>query len=219
MDDERASERYERGHDPSRVLALTDGVFAIVITLLVLEIHVPELSGGQTLREALHEIRPSFSAFLISFVVVAIAWAGHRDIFSLVRRTDRELVWLNILYLLPVCVLPFGASLISRFEHDPIALRLYGVVLIAISLSRLAVWEYATRRRHLLFEPVDRRSRQAGVGLATVPFLAYVVAILVAPSAPSVSLWIYAGIPVAYFIAITLVRSTAPPGSAEEEFT
>ena len=58
----------DRTHDPARVLALSDGVFAIIITLLVLEIHVPELSGGQDLREALREVRPSFVAFLISFV-------------------------------------------------------------------------------------------------------------------------------------------------------
>src|SRR5262249_7043449 len=100
MDDERFRGSYERSHDPTRVLALSDGVFAIIITLLVLEIHVPDLAQGQTLREALREVRPSFVSFLISFVVVAIAWAGHRDLFALIHRTDRMLVWLNILYLL-----------------------------------------------------------------------------------------------------------------------
>ena len=100
MDDRRHRERYERGNDPARVLTLSDGVFAIILTLLVLEIQVPDLAQGQTLRDALREVRPSFVAFLISFVVVAIAWAGHRDLFALIRRTSRVLVWLNILYLL-----------------------------------------------------------------------------------------------------------------------
>jgi hypothetical protein len=126
MDEEVARRRYEREHDPARVLALSDGVFAIIITLLVLEIHVPELSQGQTLKEAMEEVRPSFFAFLISFVVVAISWAGHRDLFALIRRTDRLLVWLNILYLLPLCVIPFGASLLSRYEDAAIALQMYG---------------------------------------------------------------------------------------------
>jgi TMEM175 potassium channel family protein len=67
-----------------------------------LEIHVPDLAGGKSLDLALEEVRPSFVAFLISFVVIAIAWAGHRDFVTLIRRTDRNLVWLNILYLLPV---------------------------------------------------------------------------------------------------------------------
>ena len=78
---------YERTRDPARVLALSDGVFAIILTLLVLEIHVPDLTGGQSLAEAAREVRPSFIAFLISFVVVAIAWAGHRDLFALIRDT------------------------------------------------------------------------------------------------------------------------------------
>ena len=102
MNDRRYLERYERGTDPARVLALNDGVFAIVITLLVLEVHVPDLARGQPLADALREVWPSFVAFLISFVVVAISWAGHRDLFTLIRRTDRVLVWLNILYLMPL---------------------------------------------------------------------------------------------------------------------
>jgi uncharacterized membrane protein len=63
MDRERELRRYERRHDPMRVLTLSDGVFAIVLTLLVLEVQVPDLRGGQTLREALAEVRPSFIGF------------------------------------------------------------------------------------------------------------------------------------------------------------
>jgi uncharacterized membrane protein len=219
MDEERARQSYERAHDPTRVLALSDGVFAIIITLLVLEIHVPDLARGQSLRDALREIRPSLTAFLISFVVVAIAWAGHRDIFALIRRTDRTLVWLNILYLLPLCILPFGASLIAGFEREPVALRIYGLFLLAIAVTRLWVWWYASGRPHLLFAPVDQRSRRAGVALVTVPGVAYAIAIGVADAAPTASLIVYAAVPVLYFVAITLDRSSAPPGSAEQEFT
>ena len=162
MDDRLQRERYERGHDPTRVLALSDGVFAIVITLLVLELHVPDLAEGQSLAGAGREIRPSFIAFLISFVVVAVAWAGHHDLFSLIRRTDRALIWLNMLYLLPLSIVPFGASLIARYDRDPIALELYGILLVTIAVTRLAVWTYATGRTHLLVAPVDTRSRRAG---------------------------------------------------------
>jgi TMEM175 potassium channel family protein len=219
MDDEGTRQSYERAHDPSRVLALSDGVFAIIITLLVLEIHVPDLAQGQSLRGALEEIRPSLTAFLISFVVVAIAWAGHRDIFSLIRRIDRALVWLNIVYLLPLCILPFGASLIARFEKEPVALRIYGLLLLATAVSRLGVWWYASGRPHLLFAPVDRRSRRAGAALAAVPGGFYAVAIFISNDAPTASLVIYAAVPVLYFIGITLTRSSAPPGSTEQEFT
>ena len=109
MDQERQRRQFERSHDPARLMALTDGVFAIVITLLVLEIHVPELSRGQRLAEALREVRPSFIAF-DHFLVTAISWTAHRDLFAHIRLTDRNLVWLNLLYMLPLSLLPFGAA-------------------------------------------------------------------------------------------------------------
>jgi uncharacterized membrane protein len=94
--DEQARVRLERMGDPSRVLALSDGVFAIIMTLLVLDIRVPQLSLGKSLAAALGELRPSVTAFVISFIVAGMYWVGHRDLFGLIRRTDRGLVWLNI---------------------------------------------------------------------------------------------------------------------------
>jgi uncharacterized membrane protein len=219
MDQDRELRRYDRQHDPARVMALSDGVIAIILTLLVLEIQVPDLTAGQSLSEALEEVRPSLIGFLISFVVVALSWAGHRDLFVHIRRTDRSLVWLNILYLLPLSLLPFGAALISRYDREPVGLRIYGMVLLLIALTRLTVWLYATNRPHLLFEPVDRRTRTVGALLVAIPAAIYTVAILISEAAPGASLAIYAGVPVLYFIGIVLERSTAPPGSVADEFT
>jgi uncharacterized membrane protein len=136
----------ERTHDPARVLALSDGVFAIINTLLVLEIHVPELTQGQSLNQALEEVRPSFTAFVIAFLLTGLYWVGHRDLFALIRRTDRGLVWLNILYLLPLCLLPFAAGLLGRYDQEPVALHIYGLVLMAIAVMRVIIWLYATNR-------------------------------------------------------------------------
>jgi uncharacterized membrane protein len=219
MDHDQGQQRYERAHDPSRVLALTDGVCAIIITLLVIEIHAPELGKGETLSGAIRELRPSLAAFLISFVVVAIAWAGHRDLFALIQRTDRGLVWLNVVYMLPLCLVPFGASLIAKYWNDPVALRLYGLLLVAIALTRLAIWVYATGRPHLLFVPTDSRSRWLGIVVAAGPAAIYAVAFAIAKTSPIASLLIYAAVPILYFITITLARSIAPAGSAERDFT
>src|SRR4051812_732380 len=169
MDEENRQPDFTRASDPFRVLALTDAVFAIIITLLVLEIHVPALDQGESLGDAMREVRPSFLAFVISFVVVAIAWAGHRDLFSLIRRTDRAVVWLNIVYLFPLCMVPFGASLLAQYNKDPVALEMYGMLLVAISLTRLGIWAYATARPKLLYAPLDSRSRRAGLALVAVP--------------------------------------------------
>jgi uncharacterized membrane protein len=140
---EHARGLVERLHDPARVVALSDGVFAIIMTLLVLEIHVPELTQGQSLNQALREVRPSLIAFVISFILAGMYWVGHRDLFALLRRTDRGLVWLNILYLLPLCLLPFGAGLLGRYDQEPVALRIYGLLLVAIAVMRVVMWLYA----------------------------------------------------------------------------
>jgi uncharacterized membrane protein len=203
---EPASAMLERLHDPARVLALSDGVFAIIITLLVLEIHVPELTQGHSLNEALHELRPSLVAFVISFVLAGMYWVGHRDLFALIRRTDRGLVWLNILFLLPLCLLPFGAGMLGRYDQEPVALRIYGLLLVLIALMRVVIWLYATSRPHLLWQRLDDRQRRAGLALNLVPGLVYLLAFLVAKAAPGLSLLIYAGLPVLYFLSITVLR-------------
>jgi uncharacterized membrane protein len=216
MDHDRARRLFKRNHDPARVMALSDGVFAIIITLLVLEIRVPDLTGDQRLAEALSEIRPSFVAFLISFLVVAISWTGHRDLFAFIRLTDRYLVWLNVLYMLPLSLLPFGAALLARYGQERVALTLYGFLLLAIALTRLFIWVYATNRPRLMSEPIDRRSRRRGALLVLLPAALYVLAILFAGTAPIASLWIYAGAPILYFVALIVTRTAAPPEAVEQ---
>ena len=216
---DHARARFEREHDPSRVLAITDGVFAIITTLLVLDVHVPELSQGQSLNEALLEVRSSLTAFAISFVLAGMYWVGHRDLFALIRRTDRGLVWLNILYLLPLCLLPFGTKLLGRYGQEPRALRIYGLVLVGIALMRVVIWLYATNRQHLLWQRLDDRQRRAGLALAVAPGLAYLLAILVAGVAPVASLAIYAGLPLLYFLSITVLRRGRKGEQEYGEFT
>ncbi len=158
----RGATREKRRRDPSRVLALTDGVFAIIITLLVLDIHVPELSPHETLQSAISDVRPSFVSFVIAFIVAAMQWTGHRDLFTLIRYTDRGIIWLNLLTLFAVCLLPFGSALLSRYYEDPLALRLFGLILMATSVTRTAIWAYATQRPSLVHEPLDRASIRSG---------------------------------------------------------
>src|SRR6516164_521949 len=121
-DQEHSRKLLERTRDPARVLALTDGVFAIIMTLLVLEIHVPQLAAGESLSTVfLIEVWPSVVVFVISFVLTGLYWVGHRDMFNLVRGVERGLVWLNILYMLPVALVPAAAALLSTYNRDALA--------------------------------------------------------------------------------------------------
>ena len=220
-DHEQAQELLERRRDPARVMALTDGIFAIIMTLLVLDIHVPQLSAGESLTKSafLGEVWPNVVVFAISFVLTGLYWVAHRDMFNLVRGVDRGLVWLNILFMLPVALVPAAAVLLGAYSHDQLALRIYGLLFVLIALMRLALWYYIGTRRHLLIEHVDRRTLLTGAFTSIALILAYLIAILVAGFAPYLSLGIYAGVPVLYFIGITLLRRLAPKGSPERDFT
>ena len=219
-DQEQAQELLERRRDPARVMALTDGVFAIIMTLLVLDIRVPQLAAGESLRTAfLLDVWPNVVVFVISFVLTGLYWVAHRDMFNLVRGVDRGLVWLNILFMLTVALVPAAAALLGAYSHDPLALRVYGLLFVLIALMRLALWYYIGTRRHLLIEHVDRRTLWTGAFTSIALILAYLIAMLVAGVAPYLSLGIYAGVPVLYFIGITLLRRLAPKGSLERDFT
>ena len=212
--------RDERRRDPSRVLALTDGVYAIIITLLVLDIHVPELSAHETLGSAISEVRPSFISFTIAFIVAAMQWVGHRDLFTLIRDTDRGIIWLNLLTLFAACLLPFGSALLSRYhDQDPLALRMFGLILMATSVTRTAIWAYALRRPSVVHEPIDRASFWSGLALSAFPLVIYAVAFAIAGVSTGASLAVYAAALVLYFITITLLRRLAPRGSEERQFT
>ena len=135
------------------------------------------------------------------------------------RGVDRGLVWLNILFMLPVALVPAAAALLGAYSHDPLALRVYGLLLLVILLMRLVLWYYIGTRRHLLIEHVDQRTLRSGALQSIALMLVSLNAVLVAGVAPYVSLGIYAGVPLLYFIGITFLRRSAPRGSLESDFT
>jgi uncharacterized membrane protein len=194
-----------RQTDPARLAALTDGVFAIIMTLLVLDIHVPDLKPGQSLADAMRELRPTLVAFVISFVLVGLYWVSHRDLFALIRRSDRNLVWLNILFMLPVTLLPFGSALLGRYEHEPRALELFGLVLLLIVVMRAWLWLYVSGTPDLLYVPIDPMTRRSGFLLASLPGLGFLAAILAATVSTTASLATFAAIPLLYYLGTSFL--------------
>ncbi|MFW2332254.1 TMEM175 family protein, partial [Ilumatobacter sp.] len=175
-DEAHASAQQERRRNPDRVTAFVDAVFAIVITILVLEINVPAELSEQSLREALDEIWPTLIAWVISFLIVGMYWVWHRDLFIKMRAVNRDVVWLNLVFLLPVCLVPFAAAVLGEYHDEAIALHLYGAVLIAVSLTRILLYWYVSRRPQLLWEPPDQRSLRLGLLLSAAPIVLYLVA-------------------------------------------
>ena len=123
--------------------AFSDGVFAIVITLMAFDIKLaPNVSD---LVQALHALLPKMNGYILSFALVGMYWVSHHQMFHALRRVDRQLMWFNLLFLLFVTFLPFTTSLLSVGKVSRLAVEIYGANLAAISLVLYGLWFYATR--------------------------------------------------------------------------
>ena len=157
MDREAQLELDEK--ETGRLEAFSDGVFAIAITLLVLELRVPP--EASSLGAGLLAEWPSFGAFATSFATIGIMWLNHHRLFTLIRRVDHGLLVLNGLLLFGVSLLPFPTHLVARYLGGPgqeLAVAVYACSSIYIALAFNALWRYASwrrRKRSLLRLPHD----------------------------------------------------------------
>ncbi len=204
---------------PERVVTLSDGVFAIVLTILVLEIAVPEGLSEQSLRQVLESLRPTLVAWVISFLITAMFWVVHRDLFSRVKTVNRDLVWLNLLFLLPVSLIPFAASVLGKYPDEPIALHLYGVVMIAATVMRTVLYWYVIRRPALLWPDVIPERSGLVLTIAASPIVVYALAMAAADVAAPLSIVLYFSVPGLYFLLVTLLRERASTRAEADEFT
>jgi uncharacterized membrane protein len=162
-----------------RLEAFSDGVFAIVITLLILDVKVPP-PGGQGLGRALAHQWPQYAAYLVSFFVVGIIWLNHHATIQLLARTDHTLQVLNLLLLLPVSVLPWPTAVLADYVREGttadqrIAVLLYGFTSSAMGVAFNVLWRAVLRRPQLWRPGVERaglavRNRRFNVGVCVYP--------------------------------------------------
>jgi len=137
----------------NRIEALSDGIFAIVMTLLILEIHVPNLpttAPNVEVAPALFTLWPKFVSYLVTFVSLGVFWIGHHIMYHVVRRADRTLLWLNIFFFMFVSLLPFSTSVLNAFPRAFVAPFLFGANLAAIGWLLFFQWLYAGSQPDML---------------------------------------------------------------------
>ena len=159
-----------------RIAFFSDAVFAIAITLLVVEISVPDgpIAG---LATALADRGPKFFAFVLSFLVIGQFWISHHRVFRHLRRYDLGVMWLNLLYLLGVAFLPFPTALLGNYFHSALVGVFYGASLFAPSAMGALLWFYSARRGFLRESP---DTRQIGARALVTPAV-FLVGIGLAP--------------------------------------
>jgi uncharacterized membrane protein len=191
----------------SRLEAFSDGVFAIAMTLLVLDIRVPPAGpGAPPLGPALLHQWPAYLGFVTSFATIGIMWINHHMNFTLIRRTDHALLVLNGLLLLGVTSLPFSTGLVAAYVGHTgahVAAAVYAGTFLFIALIWSGLWRYARTRGHLLGPGADDRRVEAVTRAYRPAVLWYLLAFLAAFVNALASLAIIAGLAV-YFAVVPL---------------
>ena len=156
MDKHRFLEKFHRNE---RVEMLSDGVFAIVVTLLVLELRVPSLpenAGASEMLTALFAMKNKFFGFVLSFVFVINLWFSHNILFKLFIKIDNTILWLNNFFLLLVCFVPFPTALVGEYPDNPAAMMLFGIDWILIPVMIYWIGGYALRKK-FISEYIDKK--------------------------------------------------------------
>jgi uncharacterized membrane protein len=176
-----AKRREENEVEFSRIVAFSDGVFAIAITLLVLNLEVPERIPGDDLTTALLEQWPDLMAYVISFAVIGRFWIVHHRFFSSVVGFDGRLLWLNLFYLGWIALFPFSAQVLGDHGGDAGAIVLYSVNLSGITLVGLLMFRDAQRDGLARIPPQEMQEGQRRAATVAAVFLASIPVALIDP--------------------------------------
>jgi len=176
----------------SRIEALSDGVFAIAMTLLVLKLEVPEHqhSNEEMLRQLL-DLRPQFMSYVVTFLIAGGFWFLHHLTFHFIRNVNGFLVWVNLLFLMFVSLLPFSAGLMGHLFMHPVSQLFYFGNQLAISLLLNLHWQYA-RRKGLIIETNAPEAERISlrIGLTAAVFAVCMVTAILSPEYSWAPLWL-----------------------------
>ncbi len=172
--------------ETTRLEAFSDGIFAIAITLLILEVRAPEGHSAPELWRALGAQWPSYVGYVLSFIIIGIMWSNHTHIFRLIRRADHLLTQINIVLLMTIAFLPYPTSVLARNIGDPAtsapAIVFYSASILLTALPWSWLWMHALRAG-LVDAPEEERDRvTAGFRFGWIPWLITTVLAFFAPT-------------------------------------
>jgi uncharacterized membrane protein len=215
-DDEPSTDgTRERDYDIGRLMAFSDGVFAVAITLLVFNVPVPAIAQSDAmsrLPDALLQTAPALLTFGLSFFLVGFYWIRHHQLFRQVVSADVWLLWLNLIVLFLVCLLPFSAGVVGRYHNTVIGAEIYAINLAAIAIAFSALYLYANKAHHVQPLPPGMGVGFFGQGLLLPAFVVAMVMVLapfslVVAYVTGLTLMAIVGI---YTAAVPQTVSTAP---------
>ena len=195
-----------------RLEAFSDGVFAIAITLLIIEVGVPKVGESESLARALGGQWPSFASYAVSFVIIGIIWVNHHNLFRFIARVDSGVLYVNLGLLAAVAFLPFPTALLGEYvdagDNAHIATVIYSLNMTVVGIMFIALWSYLAWHPALLadgFTPADARRARRRTWVGPI---AYGLTIPLALVSPYACLAVYAVLAL-YFLVPAFGRLTA----------
>ena len=178
-----------------RAEAFSDGVLAVAITLLALDLHVPSASGSLGHQLAIRW--PNYVAYVVSFLTIGIIWINHHAMFRRLTAVDHTVLSLNLVLLMMICVLPFTTALMAQYlkasQGDHLAAVVYAGSFLAMSLAFFSLqWHVLTAKQHLLQDYITPEVRQAILRRNAAGLLPYAIATVGAIATPYLTLAICA---------------------------
>jgi len=183
--DHSARGTRDQSREVARIAAFSDGVFAIAITLLALQLDIPSGSWVDVWAE-LGKLGSSFISFAISFAVIGAYWVAHHRLFSLVERYDRRLIWLNLLSLFFIVVMPFTTSLVGEHGNQNAAVIVYALCVAAAGFANTGMAAYALVGHRLCASDVDDDMVKYHIWRGLVIALTFCVSLALLPLGTSV---------------------------------
>jgi len=179
----------------ARVETLSDGVFAIAMTLLILDVRLPHVDGALTDAELwtmLAALWPIVVSYVFSFLILAVAWLNHHFLFhAFAKEVNRQLNLLNLLYLMMIVFVPFSAHLLGSYITNQPAVIIYGLNILAVVGLSYSMLHYITRHHTLFNEHTSQRMVKQGKIRSTLSIISYVIGVGVSFIYPPLSVVFY----------------------------
>jgi len=203
-----ASPQYIPAVPTRRIETLTDGIFAIAMTLLVLGIQVPTLPGAVTsveFRTYVISILPQIFTYVISFILLAVFWMNHH-IFFIIKRANTTLLWINVFWLMSIAFVPFSTSIIGKYGQFQLAQLIFDLNMLIIGVLWYVNWRYSSNKGFVdeKVMPYAAQIRRANLSLPVVAVIAIVTSFIF----PIGSIFIFLVFPV-IFIFDTISKKRA----------
>jgi uncharacterized membrane protein len=183
----------------SRLEAFSDGVIAIIITIMVFELKVSPLFSRETLQKEFWILLPKFISYAVSFTMLAVLWVNHHHLFHHIRSTDNRLTWLNMKLLFWMSLIPFGTGFIGANHRLDVASCLYGAIFFMTALSFKLLREYA-ENQGLMQDPVHPELLRKSRFKSKLTLLIYALATVSGLVSPWLSFVFIITVPVMYIV-------------------